>query len=138
MRIVADTNIVVSGLLWSGPSRAILDLARQATIELFTTLLLLAELEDVLIRPKFQDRLHRAQVQPQDLVIGYAASATLVTPAAMALVVAADPDDDAVLACAIAAQANIIVSGDRHLLDLQHFRNIPIVTAATLVSQLTP
>lgn len=138
MRIVADTNIVVSGLLWSGPSRTILNLARRATIDLYTTLLLLAELEDVLIRAKFQDRLRHAQVQPQDLVIGYAALATLVTPATIAPIVAADPDDDAVLTCAIAAQANSIVSGDRHLLDLQQFRNIPIVTAATLLSQLTP
>jgi predicted nucleic acid-binding protein len=50
--------------------------------------------------------------------------------------VLADPDDDAVIACAVAAQADVIVSGDKHLLDLQQYQNIPILTAAELVQRL--
>ncbi len=53
MRVVADTNVVVSGLLWYGPSRRILDLARAGTLELFTSAELLGELRDVLGRPNF-------------------------------------------------------------------------------------
>lgn len=62
MRVVADTNVVVSGLLWHGPSRRILDLARAGTFELFTSTELLSELRDVLERPKFASRLSRADV----------------------------------------------------------------------------
>ncbi len=51
MRVVADTNVVVSGLLWHGPSRRILDLARAKTLELSTSAELISELRDVLERP---------------------------------------------------------------------------------------
>jgi putative PIN family toxin of toxin-antitoxin system len=47
MRVVADTNVVVSGLLWHGPSRQLLNAARQGTVELFTSGVLLAELDEV-------------------------------------------------------------------------------------------
>ena len=73
MRVVADTNIVVSGLMWRGNPRRILDAARAGDIQLFTTGTLLAELEDVLSRRKFADRLASAAVRPRDLVLGYAA-----------------------------------------------------------------
>ena len=56
MRVVADTNVIVSGLLWHGPSRQLLNAARQGTVELFTSGALLAELEEVLQREKFIKR----------------------------------------------------------------------------------
>ena len=49
MRVVADTNVVVSGLLWHGPARQLLNAARQGTVELFTSGALLAELEEVFL-----------------------------------------------------------------------------------------
>jgi len=90
----------------------------------------------VLNRPRFASRLLRATVTPHELVWGYAALASVVTPAPIDPVIATDPDDDAVLACALAAQAQAIVSGDRHLLELNHYRTIPIVTPNKLSSQL--
>lgn len=56
--------------------------------------------------------------------------AILVQPTAVPRVVPNDPDDDHVLACALAAHANLIVSGDRDLLDLSNYQQIPIVTPA--------
>jgi len=122
MRVVADTNIVVSGLLWKGNPRRVLDAARNDTIDLFTSAVLLTELEDVLNRKKFAQRLTSACVSPRELVLGYAALAGVTQPAYLEPVILADPDDDAVLACAIAAEAEIIVSGDSHLLDWACFR----------------
>jgi predicted nucleic acid-binding protein len=77
MKVVADTNVVVSALLWHGPSRQILDAARAGSIQLFTTAVLLAELQDVLMRPKFAERLTRASVTADQLVRGYGALAGL-------------------------------------------------------------
>ena len=116
MRVVADTNTVVSGLLWHGPPRQVLDAARAGTLQLYTTAVLLAELDEVLQRPKFAQRLTLAGVTTRTLVLGYAALARLIEPAVIVPVVEEDPDDDAVLACAVAAQAEAIVSGDSHLL----------------------
>jgi uncharacterized protein len=136
VQLVADTNTVVSGLLWPGPQRRLLDLARIRTITLFTTVPLLLELDDVLKRPKFAQRLNLAGVTATDLVLGYAALAVIVDPATLEPHIEADPDDDAVLACALAANVDVIVSGDRHLLTLAAYAMIPILPVATLLDQL--
>lgn len=134
MRAVADTNIVVSGLLWRGPSRQVLDAARARKVDLFTSTAMLVEVWDVLSRDRFAPRLNAAGVTVRHLVMGYAALAALVEPAKLPPTVLADPDDDAVLAVAVAAPAEIIVSGDRHLLDLNLFQGIRIVRASQLLS----
>ena len=58
----------------------------------------------------------------------------VVTPASIRRTVTRDPDDDRVLACALAAQADLIVSGDAHLLDLKSYQRIPIVTATAALA----
>lgn len=136
MRTVADTNVVVSGLLWRGPSRQLLDAARQGSVELFTSGPLLAELEEVLQREKFLNRLAAARVQAHDLVTGYAALAAVIQPATIEPVVFRDPDDDAVIACAVAAAATIIVSGDRDLLALKSHQQIEILKPAEFMARL--
>ena len=71
-------------------------------------------------------------------MVGYAALARLIVPVTIGLVVTADPDDDAVLACAVAARAEVIVSGDSDLLNLESYEDIPIITAAQLVARIAP
>jgi putative PIN family toxin of toxin-antitoxin system len=114
----------------------VLDAARTGTLALSTSAALLAELAEVLQRPKFAERLARANVTPYTLVLGYAALARLVVPAPIEPVVEADPDDDAVLACAVAACAEVIVSGDRALLALGSYEGIPIITAVQLMARI--
>ncbi len=75
MRIVPDTNVVISGLLWRGSPRRILDAARDGIFELFTSIELLDELEDVLNRDKFVSRMEAAGVTVRELIVGYAALA---------------------------------------------------------------
>jgi putative PIN family toxin of toxin-antitoxin system len=79
--VVADTNTVVSGLLWRGNPRQVLEAARIGTLQLYTTASLLAEIEDVLQRLKFARRLSLAGVTSSSLVMGYAARARLIEPA---------------------------------------------------------
>ena len=134
--MVLDTNILVSGLLWSGPPRQVLDAARRDEIQLFTTQVLLDELADVLGRDKFATRLKQAGVSRDTLVIGFKALANLIEPQAIPPTILDDPDDDAVLACAVPAKARIIVSGDSHLLKLANFSDISILTATDLLKQL--
>jgi putative PIN family toxin of toxin-antitoxin system len=99
MRVVADTNIVIAGLLWQVPPRQIFQAAHGGSLAQFTSAALLAELEDVLKRPQFAKRLHLAGVQAKELVRDYAALAQVVPPADIGPAIADDPDDDAVLAC---------------------------------------
>ena len=130
MRVVLDTNVIVSGFLWGGVPRQLLQAAREKRLRLFTSTPLLLELTDILGRAKFARKLTAAQLSVDQLVERYALLATAVHPAAITPTILDDPDDDQVLACALAAKAEIIVSGDRHLLDLREHQGIRIVTAA--------
>ena len=134
MRLIADTNTIVSGLLWQGSPRTILSYARIGLITLFTSPPLLAELDNVLKRDKFLQRLNAAQVTPQELVTNYAALALVVQARHIEPVILDDPDDDAVLACAITAKADTIISGDRHLLQLGSYQQINICSASDFIN----
>ncbi len=137
MRVVPDTNIVISGLLWRGLPRRVLDAARDGIIELYTSPVLLAELEEVLNREKFAKRLEAANVTIRELVDGFSALAKVLDAQPIEPVILRDPDDDAVLACALAAECEIIVSGDDDLPDLKQHQEIRILTAAELLAELS-
>ena len=136
MRITADTNTVISALLWKGNPRKVFDAARDGIIELYTTTELIAELEGVLSRERFKKHLEAATVSVRELVDGYAALAEIVEPASIEAVVLRDPDDDAVIACAIASESDAIVSGDDDLLSLGKYRAIRMLSAAVLIAEL--
>ncbi len=135
-RTVPDTNIIVSGLLWRGNPRRILDAARDGIIELYTSPGLVEELKDVLSREKFTARLVAANVTVQELVSGFSALATVIEAEPIEPVILVDPDDDSVLACALAADADVIVSGDSDLLDLKEHKEIRILTATEFLTEL--
>jgi len=137
MRIVADTNTVVSGLLWQGPPRRLLDLARTRTLTLCTSPALLAELAEVIGRDKFIKRVNAAGLSATALVRDYEGLAEMVEPDPLPASASRDPDDDAVLALATVAQADMIVSGDGDLLILGSYTGIPIVKAADAVAKLS-
>ncbi len=137
MRVVLDTNIIVSGLLWHGSPRRVLDVARDGIIELYTSSALLEELQDVLSREKFAKRLEVVKVTAQNLTEGYAALATVVEAEPIEPVILHDPDDDAVLACALVADCEMIVSGDEDLLDLKNYQEIRILTAAGFLEEIS-
>lgn len=127
MRCVLDTNTLVSALLWGGVPEQLLAAAAEGRVELFSTEALIGELAGVLTRAKFAPRILRAQRTPSQLLAQYRGLVEIVEPAIIAPTVASDPDDDRVLACALAAGADLIVSGDTDLLNLKHFHGIDIV-----------
>ena len=135
MRVVLDTNTLVSALLSPhGPPRRLLDDARAQVFELCSSPVLMAELLDVVSREKFAQRLAAAGLTPLGIVGEIRRLATMATPTDVPRVVADDADDDHVLACALAAQADLIVSGDKHLLKLGgQYQGIAIVTPAQAV-----
>lgn len=134
MRLVLDTNVVASGLLWNGPPAELVDFAKAGDIELFTSHHLLAELSNILLRAKFAKAIAATRMSSEQLVLSYIELTRFVRPAAIAPVIATDPSDDQVLACALAAQADMIVSGDKHLHSLGgQYNGIRIVTAAEAV-----
>jgi putative PIN family toxin of toxin-antitoxin system len=129
VRVVADTNTVLSAFLWGGTPRAILDAAREERISLHTSPALLAELEDVLSRAKFAARIGQVGSTVANVLAEYRSLVVIELPMPIEPT-ARDPDDDAVLACALAADAKLIVTRDQDLLTLTTFRSIAILPAA--------
>ena len=132
MRVVLDTNTLVSGVISAGgPPRRLLDGARTQAFEMCSSTVLLAELFEVLSREKFAARLAQAGLTPLSIVGELRRMAHMVVPDNVPRVIENDPDDDHVVACAVAEQADFIVSGDKHLHSLgAQYKGIRIVSPA--------
>lgn len=133
MRAVIDTNVLVSGLFWHGAPHALLERVRAGSLTLVASPALLAELENVIGRAKFDAILTRSTTSREDTLNELRQLAEVIEPPPLPQPVCRDPDDDHALALALAAQADMIVSGDDDLLALGSFQDIPIVTPAQAV-----
>jgi len=123
VRVVLDTNIIISGILSAtGASRAILNLVRHGQVEIVTSAVLLEELGDVLTR--FMPRAAAIEIRRAIEELAY-----LVEPVTV-LSVTSDPDDDHVLAAAVAGQATAVVTRDHHLLSLSSHEGIELLEPA--------
>jgi len=129
MRVVIDTNVIVSGLLFAGLPGQILDGVRADRFDMCISEVLLSELQDVLSRAKFACRLEQTGLTVHDLVASLRRLAIIVTASEVPRIVTADPADDHVLAAAVAANAGLIVTGDSDLLSLGNHMGVAIVTA---------
>lgn len=135
MRVVADTNTIVLALLWHGSPHQLIAAIDDYPLAFYTSRVLLDELADVLPRRKLGKAVQATGKTPAQLVAEDQGFVNLVVPGSIRRVVR-DRDDDAVLACAIAATADLIVSGDAHLLNLKSFHRIPIVTATEALARI--
>lgn len=138
MRIVLDTNVVLSALLWRGAPYRLLDAIRShEEVRLFTSLALVDELAEVLRRPVIAKRLSTIGKSAHEALLDYVEAVELVEPQQVPRVVPDDADDDQVIAAAIAAGADWIVSGDSDLLSMGSHQGILISTAAQAVQRIT-
>lgn len=129
-RVVADSNVYVSAIVFGGKPMMLLDLAEEGEIELFVSDPILSETFRVL-RDKFQRTTEQLEVDR----VHVATITRSVTPTETLNVVSLDPDDDRILECAVAAGATTIVTGDKHLLGLGSFRGIRIQTPAEFLGE---
>ena len=134
MRVVCDTNVLISGILFGGKPKDVLLLCSSGKVTNFTSPPLLKEIEKVLQRPKFG--LHEEQVY--GIIRLFRDTFSIVRPDTELSVSAADPDDNRVLETASAALAEAIVSGDALLLDLAEWSGIPILTPAAFLNNFFP
>ena len=135
VRIVLDTNVLVSALISrNGPPGRMLAEVKRAGLKLITSAAQLRELRNVLDREQLRRYIRRDEAE--DLIRNLEAVGEVVTDLPD-VNVSTDPDDNLILAAAVAGRADMIVSGDRkHMLALGAVEGIPIVTARDAVRQL--
>lgn len=132
MRVVLDTNILISAFIFpGGPPEAVYRAVLDGRVELVTSPPLLAELGRVLA-----DKFGWEPSLGSEAVAQVARMAIVVRPEERVEVVLDDPDDDRVLEAAAAGGAEVIVSGDRHLLRLRSWNGIQIENAAAYLKRL--
>jgi putative PIN family toxin of toxin-antitoxin system len=121
MRIALDTNVIISAVVFGGLPRQVLDLAALGMCSFYFSPAIQAEVERIL-GEKFGWSAEEIEAATRTVW----SFGTRVDPQVSLAVVTDDPDDDRILECAVAAHADAIVSGDRHLLRLGSFESILI------------
>ena len=124
MKAVADCNTYISGLLFKGLPSEFLRLAQLGKIQLYLSTPILDEIVGVLRRKKFG--LTHSEIARLKRIIE--TTADKIEPKAGVDAVKADPTDNRVIECALECQADLIVSGDKHLLRLKGYAGIPIMS----------
>lgn len=137
MKVVLDSNVVLSGFLWSGICTQFFELANAGMIEAYTSRELLDEISDVLHRSKHADNVARTGLTAKQLLSQYRRFAIRIPAQKFTQQICRDADDDDVLACALAAKANIIITGDKDLLVLHPWRGIHILKPFEALQKLT-
>ena len=133
MTVVIDTNVVLSAILFGGKPKQVVEKVLSGSIQLAISESLVNELQGVLQRPKFE---LSAQLV-QTIVSEYTSIASWIEPSEHFNVVADDPSDNHFIDCAVAAKADYLITGDRHLLNLGTFRTIKIVSVDNFIDILS-
>jgi uncharacterized protein len=132
LKAVLDTNVLVSAVISDGKARQLLKKGIVGKYRIVSSDLILNELVVVLCRPKFKT----SEAEIQRITAALSRTADIITVKTKIEVVKADPKDDMVIETAIDGKANLIVSGDNHLLGLGSFREIEIVTIEKMLEYI--
>jgi len=133
-RVVFDTNVLISAYLWPGIPRTALDMARSGRIILVSAQPAIEEFVRVLGYRKFG--FSPEEIAP--LVDDLMSLSTIVRPRHTVNVVTRDPTDNLFLEIALQGKCSVLVSGDRHLLDLRQYRRTRIMTPTTFLRFMIP
>ena len=139
IRVVLDTNVIVSGILndSGSPGRVLQAALEGSQLLLITSAAILREVAAVLQRPQIARR-HGWNSRETTLFLARLSGVSVLTPGRIRLnVVAEDPSDDMFLAAALEGDAAYVVSGDRHLLRLGDYRGVAILSPAQFLDQVS-
>lgn len=125
VKIVPDTNIYLSGIIFGGNPRKVLKLARNKMIVAYTSASILLEVAE-----KLNEKFHWNEERISKTLKAISKITEVIAPSTKLNVVKKDPKDNKIIECALEAEANYIVTGDKHLLDIKEFEGIKIIAPA--------
>ena len=127
MKLVLDTNVYIAAFLGHGLTSDILRFGQRKKVELFTSPEIIVE-----IREKLTDKFKIDLSVINEFITSVREASLVVEPQEKISIVTSDPEVNKILECAVAAQADLIISMDRHLLKLKRYQSIGIVHPKTL------
>ena len=133
MRIVIDTNVLISATFWTGNPKQLLNRVRKKEFVLLTSQILLNELKEILIRP---DKPFKLSEEEAEHVVNSIRSLAEIVRTHSFVKICRDEQDNRVLECAVDGGAEWVISGDAHLLELQSFQGVRIGTVGDFLSSI--
>ncbi len=133
MTIVLDTNVLVSGIFWKGYPRKIMESIFSGDIVIVITLDILNEYQRVgkELSIKFPE------INIDELIDLITIKSILTMPIKLNEKICEDPSDEKFIECALASNTKIIVSGDKHLLNVKNYQNIKIISPREFIEKYT-
>ncbi len=128
MKVVLDTNVLVSGTFWIGKSFEVINSIELKSIKLILSKELIDEYNEVINREEIIDKIENKNLIMNETIKKIISDAEIVEPKEKFDAVKEDPDDNIILECAVEGKADFIVSQDSHLLKLKEFQGIKIMT----------
>lgn len=129
LKVVIDTNVYISAIFWGGNPRRVIDLGRDGKVEFYTSEAIVKEIMTVLLK-KFKLSFNDVE----RILLDFLSFNLLVKPTQSIRVISEDPEDDKFIECAISCNADYIISGDRHLINLKEYEGIKIVNSVEFLS----
>ena len=137
LKLVLDTNTLVSAFFWKGNEHELFKRIEQGKAKLFVSDEIIEEVKYVINRPKFSDVIKISGQTPEQIIEKIVSVSHLVIgPKLKENVVKEDKKDDKFIECAVNAKADIIVSGDNHLLKIKEYEGIRIIKSADALELL--
>ena len=127
LKLVLDTNIIVSAFFWEGNEAELLRKIEQGNADLYITIEILKEVEEVIKRPKFNEVMRKANSTPDQIMQKIVLLSHLVIAPKLNIKICRDEKDNKFLECAESAKVDYLVSGDEDLLSLKEYKGIPII-----------
>ena len=132
VRVVFDTNIYISAIVFGGAPEICLELARAGEIELYVSKEIFLGLAN-----KLESKFFHSKSDTEKVLSAVAKFAKVVSPKQKVHTIKADPTDNMILEAALEAKANFIVTGDKkHILPLKIFRGVKVVSPADFLKQV--
>lgn len=131
MRAVLDTNVLISALLFTGVASELVPLWQKGEITVLLSREILDEYLRVLAYPKFQLSEEEIKALIEEELLPFV---QVIKPGTRIRAVRRDPSDDKFLECAVAGKADVIISGDKELLALRHYRRVRMQTPSEFLS----
>jgi len=132
MKIVIDTNVYISAIFWGGKPRQVVDLGRSGRVDIFTSSAIENEIVEKLI-----EKFKLNEEETENVLIDFSTFTIPVEVSVHINAIAQDSEDNKFIECALTYNADYIVSGDRHLLELKEYAGVKILNASEFLSILS-
>lgn len=131
-KVAIDTNVIISAFGWHGKPEDVVKLATTDRIKNFISLEMLAELRKVVAYPK----LNFSEILQAEIIETVFSASSIINVNESVNVIIDDPPDNRVLECALSANVDFVISGDKHLLNLKAFKGIAISSPEDFLARL--